>query len=328
MPSSTKPIVVALNPLHPQALALASEHFDLILPDSDRFEAWREQAQGMLTISAKVTREDVEESTQYGQLKYVAKQGTGVDMLDLAALREAGIVVMNTPGINAQAVAELALGLIIDAARKISSTHARFYAGESISKADGWEGQTLFGKTLGLIGGGDTGFALARMFQSAFHAHIILYDPFLSSADLQKWGRGIPTTDFTHTSSFEKLLKESDIVSLHCPLTKDTKDMISAEQFDIMKRSSILVNVARGGIVNETDLEVALREGKISGAGVDVTVVEPPTTEKYGSLCRAGCIITPHYGAAPAEVQEATCLAMVQHMIDALEEGNIRNRVV
>ncbi|WWC66487.1 uncharacterized protein I206_100389 [Kwoniella pini CBS 10737] len=306
MPSSTKPIVVALNPLHPQALALASEHFDLILPDSDRFEAWREQAQGMLTISAKVTREDVEESTQYGQLKYVAKQGTGVDMLDLAALREAGIVVMNTPGINvssakanradsqAQAVAELALGLIID------STHARFYAGESISKADGWEGQTLFGKTLGLIG----------------------------DADLQKWGRGIPTTDFTHTSSFEKLLKESDIVSLHCPLTKDTKDMISAEQFDIMKRSSILVNVARGGIVNETDLEVALREGKISGAGVDVTVVEPPTTEKYGSLCRAGCIITPHYGAAPAEVQEATCLAMVQHMIDALEEGNIRNRVV
>nr|XP_018267056.1 uncharacterized protein I303_01039 [Kwoniella dejecticola CBS 10117]OBR89214.1 hypothetical protein I303_01039 [Kwoniella dejecticola CBS 10117] len=328
MPLSTKPIVVALNPLHPQALALASERFDLILPGSDRFDTWREHAQGVLTIAARVTEEDVETAKQYGKLRYVAKQGTGVDMLDLPALREAGIVVMNTPGINAQAVAELALGLIIDAARKISTTHARFYAGETINKSEGWGGQTLFGKTLGLIGGGDTGFALAKMFHSAFHAKIILYDPFLSPSDMQRWARGFPATDLTYVSGLDELLTRSDIVSLHCPLTKDTKDMISTPQFDLMKDSSILVNVARGGIVNERDLEIALKEGKISGAGVDVTVVEPPTRENYEGLCKAGCIITPHYGAAPAEVQEATCLAMVQHMIDALEHGIIRNRVV
>ncbi|WWC58494.1 uncharacterized protein I303_101037 [Kwoniella dejecticola CBS 10117] len=293
MPLSTKPIVVALNPLHPQALALASERFDLILPGSDRFDTWREHAQGVLTIAARVTEEDVETAKQYGKLRYVAKQGTGVDMLDLPALREAGIVVMNTPGINVK----LALGLIIDAARKISTTHARFYAGETINKSEGWGGQTLFGKTLGLI-------------------------------DMQRWARGFPATDLTYVSGLDELLTRSDIVSLHCPLTKDTKDMISTPQFDLMKDSSILVNVARGGIVNERDLEIALKEGKISGAGVDVTVVEPPTRENYEGLCKAGCIITPHYGAAPAEVQEATCLAMVQHMIDALEHGIIRNRVV
>ncbi|OCF54211.1 hypothetical protein L486_08123 [Kwoniella mangroviensis CBS 10435] len=324
----TKPIVVALNPLHPQALALATEHFDLILPSSERFKDWRRHAQGVLTISRSVAKEDVDVVREYGKLKYVAKQGTGVDMLDLKALKDAGIVVMNTPGINAQAVAELALGLIIDVARKISTTHARFYAGEEIHKADGWGGQTLFGKTIGLIGGGDTGFALARMFQSAFNGHVILYDPFLSTADLQRWERDIPPTFITRTSSFNDLLTQSDIVSLHCPLTKDTKGMISAPQFDLMKRTAVLVNVARGGVVDEVDLEVALKEGKIIGAGVDVTVVEPPSQERYEGLCKAGCVITPHYGAAPADVQEATCLAMVEHMIEALRGGSVKNRVV
>ncbi|WWD09542.1 hypothetical protein V865_007669 [Kwoniella europaea PYCC6329] len=323
----TKPIVVALNPLHPQALALATEHFDLILPSSERFKDWRQHAQGLLTISGSVTKEDVDVVREYGKLKYVAKQGTGVDMLDLKALKDAGIVVMNTPGINVT-VAELALGLIIDVARKISTTHARFYAGETINKADGWGGQTLFGKTIGLIGGGDTGFALARMFQSAFHGHVILYDPFLSAADLRRWERDIPPKFMTRTSSFNDLITQSDIVSLHCPLTNDTKGMISAPQFDLMKRSAVLVNVARGGIVDEVDLEVALREGKIIGAGVDVTVVEPPTQERYEGLCKAGCVITPHYGAAPADVQEATCLAMVGHMIEALKGGSINDRVV
>ncbi|WWC99820.1 hypothetical protein V866_006728 [Kwoniella sp. B9012] len=319
----TRPIVVALNPLHPQALALATQHFDLILPSSERFKDWRQHAQGLLTISGSVTKEDVDVVREYRKLKYVAKQGTGVDMLDLKALEDAGIVVMNTPGINA--VAELALGLIIDVARRISTTHARFYAGEPINKADGWSGQTLFGKT---IGGGDTGFALARMFQSAFNGHVILYDPFLSAADLERWERGIPPTFITRTSSFNDLLTQSDTISLHCPLTKDTKGMIAAPHFDLMKRSAVLINVARGGIVDEADLEVALREGKIIGAGVDVTVVEPPTQERYEGLCRAGCVITPHYGAAPADVQEATCLAMVEHMIEALKGGNIKHRVV
>ncbi|WVQ62056.1 uncharacterized protein L199_000190 [Kwoniella botswanensis] len=322
----TKPVVVALNPLHPQALALATEHFDLILPSSERFKDWRRHAQGLLTISGSVNKEDVDVVREHGKLKYVAKQGTGVDMLDLRALKDAGIVVMNTPGINV--IAELALGLIIDVARKISTTHARFYAGEPIHKADGWGGHTLFGKTIGLIGGGDTGFALARMFQSAFNGHVILYDPFLSAADLQRWERGIPPTFITRTSSFHDLLFQSDIVSLHCPLTKETKGMISAPQFDLMKRSAVLVNVARGGIVDEVDLEVALKEGKIIGAGVDVTVIEPPTQGRYEGLCKAGCVITPHYGAAPADVQEATCLAMVEHMIEALKGGGINNRVV
>ncbi|WVW82443.1 hypothetical protein I302_104453 [Kwoniella bestiolae CBS 10118] len=326
MTSSSKPIVVALNTLHSQALALASDHFDLILPSSERFNDWRQIAQGALTISANVTKEDVDVVNKHGMLKYIAKQGTGVDMLDLKALKDAGIVVMNTPGINVT-VAELALGLIIDVARKISTTHARFYAGETINKADGWGGQTLSGKTIGVIGGGDTGFALARMFQAAFQGHIILHDPFLSPHDLQRWERGIPPTHLTLISSLNDLLTQSDVVSLHCPLTKDTKGMISAPQFEIMKRSAVLVNVARSGIVDENDLEVALNEGKIAGAGVDVTVVEPPTKERYAGLCKAGCIITPHYGAAPADVQEATCLAMVEHMIDAMESGRIKNRV-
>ncbi|WVF70346.1 hypothetical protein IAT40_005136 [Kwoniella sp. CBS 6097] len=324
-----KPLVFALTPLYPQAQALATKHFNLIQPSDEGFDQWRQKADGLMTTSHPITREDVDIIKAEGRLRFVAKQGTGVDMIDLAGMRGLGVPVMNTPGINAQAVAELAFGLIIDVARRISITHSRLSAGMAISKADGLKGQTLFGKTLGLIGGGDTGFALARMFSAAFQAPIILYDPFLSVSDLQRWTRAIPASSLNRVSSIDDLLAQSDVVSLHCPLTIQTKGMISLPQLRAMKDTAVLVNVARGGIVDEGDLETALKAEMIAGVGLDVTVIEPPTRERHGSLCDAGnCVITPHYGAAPAEVQEATCLAMVEHLIEAFDGRPLRHRVV
>ncbi|WVQ97561.1 hypothetical protein IAU59_004675 [Kwoniella sp. CBS 9459] len=325
---STKPRVFALTPLYPQARALAIKHFNLVQPSDKGFDRWRQDAEGLMTTSHPITREDVEVIRAEGKLSFVAKQGTGVDMIDLEAMKELGVPVMNTPGINAQAVAELALGLIIDVARRISITHSRLSAGKAINKADGLKGQTLFGKTLGLVGGGDTGFALARMFHAAFRAPIILYDPFLSGSDLQRWTRAFPSSFLTRVTSVDELLTQSDVISLHCPLTTQTKGMISLPQLRGMKDTAVLVNVARGGIVDEGDLEIALKEDMIAGVGLDVTVIEPPTKERYGALCDAGnCVITPHYGAAPADVQEATCLAMVEHLIEAFEGRPLRNRV-
>ncbi|OCF33931.1 hypothetical protein I316_04276 [Kwoniella heveanensis BCC8398] len=329
MSAQPKPLVFALTPLYPQAQALATKHFNLVQPSDEGFDQWRQKADGLMTTSHPIKRQDVEIIKAEGKLKFVAKQGTGVDMIDLVAMRDLGVPVMNTPGINAQAVAELALGLIMDVARRISITHSRLSGGLPVSKADGLKGQTLFSKTLGLIGGGDTGFALARMFNAAFNAPIILFDPFLSVSDLQRWTRAIPAPLLNHVPSVDELLTQSDVVSLHCPLTTQTKGMISLPQLRAMKSTAVLVNVARGGIVDEGDLETALKENMIAGVGLDVTVIEPPTKERYGALCGAGnCVITPHYGAAPADVQEATCLAMVEHLIEAFDGHPLRDRVV
>jgi phosphoglycerate dehydrogenase-like enzyme len=168
------------------------------------------------------------------------------------------------------------------------------------------EVQTLAGTTLGLIGrcdlrkmthvddllgGGNIGLCLGRMYSQAFRANIILHDPYLTSAARKTWEDTVGKDRFTFADSLDDLLANSDVVSLHVPLTKSTRNLISAPQLEAMKPSSILINSARGGIVNEDDLAEALENGSIYGAGLDAFELEPPSLEKYERFCKLGNLV-------------------------------------
>lgn len=169
--------------------------------------------------------------------------------------------------------------------------------------------QTLHGTTLGLIGtclsfssstyptqlitigGGNIGLCLGQMYSLAFQAKVILHDPYLTSAARKKWEDTVGADRFTFSASIDDLLANSDVVSLHVPLTKSTRDLISMSQLKTMKASGILINSARGGIVNEEHLAYALENGLIFGAGLDAFESEPPSLAKYERFCKLGNLV-------------------------------------
>jgi D-3-phosphoglycerate dehydrogenase len=193
---------------------------------------------------------------------------------------------------------------ILRLARQTPSIDRRIRSGETVNKSAGWTGQTLFGKTLGVIGkhtpetislyltilgGGNIGLLAAKMFHGAFQGDIILYDPYLRSLDT--WHSVIPPTHVHLVTDLDDLLMTSDIVTIHVPLTPATQDMIGAKQFKTMKSSAILINTARGGIVNEKDLADALSREEIFAAGLDAFVSEPPTLSQYPELCQSDRVL-------------------------------------
>lgn len=153
--------------------------------------------------------------------------------------------------------------------------------------------QTLAGRSIGIVGGGHIGLLVGKMFQGAFGGQVYLYDPYLSKAAKDAWQNTLLPKSLTVVSDLNDLLAESHIVSLHCPLVKATVNLIGQKEFEIMRPDAILVNAARGGIVDETALVAALREGKIFGCGLDAFVHEPPHVSDYPDLCEEdGVVLT------------------------------------
>ena len=184
---------------------------------------------------------------------------------------------------EANAVAELALGHMMCVARNLSFINRTIRSGLTISKADAGEsGFQLRGKTLGLIGGGNIGQALGRMFARAFEGRIRVFDPYLGADAQTKWLQAIPT--FSKVDRLDDLLVHSDIVSIHVPLLESTRGLIGARELALMKKSAILINTARGGIIDEMALADALNDGIILGAGIDAWEEEPPTLRHYQRL--------------------------------------------
>lgn len=175
---------------------------------------------------------------------------------------------------------------MMSVARNIVSIDRRIRAGEVVPKAEGSSGMQLGGRTLGLIGGGNIAQQLGRMFYGAFQGRIIVYDPYLPPSARAAWTDMIPADKLTIVAKDDlaQLLRESDVVSIHVPLLDSTRDLLGAEELGMMKRSSILINSARGGIVNEVALAEALERGDILGAGIDAYEVEPPTLQTAGRL--------------------------------------------
>lgn len=259
----------------------------------------------------KVTREVIEQAKK---LRVIGRAGVGLDNVDVEAASECGIIVMNAPEGNTIATAEHTLSLILALARNIPP------ANEAL-RQNRWDrkelmGVELYGKILGIVGLGRIGSEVAKRAQS-FGMQIIAYDPFLSAEKASKME--------VELVSFEELLKRSDFITVHTPLTKETKHMISTREFELMKKGVRILNCARGGIIDEKALEQAVQSGKVAGAALDVFEKEPPKDHPLLKLDQV--IATPHLGASTTEAQENVAVDIAKQVVDVLLDRGIRNAV-
>jgi D-3-phosphoglycerate dehydrogenase len=261
--------------------------------------------------STKVTKEVLDHAEK---LSVIGRAGMGFDNIDVDAASKRGIVVMNTPGGNTVTTGEHAIAMMIALARKIPQATASMKAGK-------WEknkfmGTEFFNKTLGIIGIGRVGSIVADRCQG-LKMNVIAYDPFIAPEAASKMGITLVSLD--------DLFKTADFISVHTPMTKETKGIVNKEAFAKMKKGAFLINCARGGIVNEKDLLDALVEGKIAGAALDVFEEEP--TKNTELLALDQVIATPHLGASTDEAQTNVAIAIAEQISDYLTKGEIRNAV-
>lgn len=242
-------------------------------------------------------------------LKVISRYGAGVDRVDLAAAKAKGIVVTNTPGTNSTAVCELAFALMLSLARHIPQLDAAV-------KSGGWprtSGLELCGKTLGIVGMGAIGKKLATR-AIAFGMDVIAYDPYFDAAFAAEHG--------IRQMELNDLIPQADVISLHVPLTEQTKHMIGTEQIARMKDGAFVINTARGGLVDEAAAAEAIKSGKLGGIGLDAFEVEPPTESPLMGLDNV--VLTPHAGAHTDEAVAGMGLMAVQNLIDVLQGKECR----
>ncbi len=260
-----------------------------------------------------VTAEIIDAATN---LKAIGRAGIGVDNVDVEAATKKGIVVMNTPEANAITTAEHTITLMLSLARRIPEAHASLKAGKwERSKFKGIE---IYGKTLGCIGLGNIGKLVAER-AMGLKMNVIAYDPFLTQEAANKLGVELVPLD--------DLLKRADIITIHTPLTPDTKDLINKDTFEKTKPGLIIINCARGGIINEQDITEAVKSGKIAGAAFDVYTSEPPAEDNPILSIDENIVITPHLGASTAEAQTKVGLAIAGQIVDFLVNGVVNNAV-
>jgi len=279
----------------------------------DELKARIKDYHGLVVRSAtKATAEIIEAAEN---LKVIGRAGTGVDNVDTVAATKKGIVVMNTPGGNTITTAEHAVSMMMALARKIPQATASMRRGEWEKKK--YEGTEITGKTLGILGVGNIGAVVASR-ALGLRMTVIAYDPFISEEAADKMGISLVTMD--------ELFKKSDFISIHVPLTAETKNIVNADAFRKMKKGVKLINCARGGIVNEKDLAEAIKEKIVSGAALDVFEKEPVTADNP-LIQMEEVILTPHLGASTFEAQESVAIAIANQMADYLVNGTIRNAV-
>lgn len=280
-------------------------------------DEWPEKAVGLLM------RWDVKlgeaEFAKAPNLKVVVKQGIGVDNIDVEAAKRHGAQVYNTPGVNSEAVAELSLTLALCLGRRVCEIDRAVHRGEKVIRVD-WLGRSLFRKVVEVVGMGNVGKEVAKKWLGAMDAKIVAYDPYFPDdgwADLR----------YMRVKSLGELLKVSDLVTICVPLMAKTKGLIGAEEMALMKDQSILLNMARGRIVDESALLEALKAKKFYGVGLDAMNVEPPTLEMYREYVEhENLIMMPHIGGDTIETQIISGIAAVDTLVLALEGGKPKGR--
>ena len=249
-----------------------------------------------------------------GSLKIIGRAGVGVDNIDVKAAAAKNVLVINTPQGNAAAAAEMAIALMFALARKVPQ------AAESMRQGI-WEkkkfmGVEIAGKTLGVIGLGNIGRQAAER-GVGLKMSVIGYDPIVKSET------GLPAG--VKLASLDDVITKSDFITLHVPLTTDTKDLFNAATFARMKKGSFLINCARGGIVNEADVLEALKSGQLAGAALDVFGKEPP--EPSPLFAHENLIASPHLGASTREAQEKVAIELAEVFVGYLKDGIVKNAV-
>ncbi|MBP7215758.1 MAG: phosphoglycerate dehydrogenase [Candidatus Omnitrophica bacterium] len=260
--------------------------------------------------ATKVTKEVIAAADK---LKVVGRAGVGLDNVDLEAATQKGIIVMNTPSGNTISTAEHTVSMILSLSRNIPQANASMQKGEW--KRSKFMGVELYGKVLGIVGFGRIGKEVAKRALS-FGMKVLANDPFLSREVAESLGIAIV--------ELPELFAQADYITVHTPLTDETKHMISTDQFALMKKGVRIINCARGGIVDEVALAAAIRDGKVAGAAIDVFEKEPPSPD-HELLKLENVIITPHLGASTEEAQVNVAIEVAEIVRDALLGRGIRN---
>lgn len=262
--------------------------------------------------ASKITARVLEKGTR---LKVVGRAGVGVDNVDLEAATRRGVVVMNTPGGSSVTVAELAIGMMLALSRHIVPATASVKGGKWEKKR--FQGHELAGKTLGVVGIGNIGSVVVER-ALAMKMHVVAFDPFISADAAQRLG--------VEMVSLDELWPRADVISLHVPLTEQTRNLVGAETLRKMKRGALLVNCARGGLVDEAALAGSLASGHLGGAAMDVFDKEPVPAD-HPLLKLDNFICTPHIGASTDEAQVAVAVAIAEQLAAYLTHGVVRNAV-
>lgn len=248
-------------------------------------------------------------------LEVVGRAGAGVDTIDVEAATERGVIVMNTPEANTVAVAEHTVGLLLALARRLPQAHAALKAGRW--EKDRFTGIELYNKVLGVVGLGRIGSEVARR-ALGLRMQVIAYDPYLTQEAAQRVGAEVVELD--------QLLARADFISVHTPLTPETRNFLGPAEFARMKAGVRIVNCARGGVVDEAALVEAIRQGRVAGAALDVFEAEPLPAD-HPLLGLEQVIVTPHLAASTEEAQWGVALAIAQQVADVLVRGVVRNAV-
>ena len=302
----SKPVVLIAEELSPATVDALGPDFDVRSVDgTDRAALLAAVVDVDAILVRSATSVDAEVFAAARGLKVVARAGVGLDNVDVKAATQAGVMVVNAPQSNIVSAAELAVGLLLAAARNIAPANAALKQGEW--KRSRYSGVELYEKTAGIVGLGRIGALVAQRL-SAFGMHVIAYDPFVAAGRAEQMG--------VRLVGLDELLRTSDVVSVHLPKTAETVGIIGAEQLATVKPSLILVNAARGGIVDEDALHAALKEGRIAAAGLDVYAKEPCTDSPLFEL--ETVVATPHLGASTDEAQEKAGVAVARSVRLAL----------
>ncbi len=304
--ATERPVVLIAEELSPATVEALGPDFEIrTCNGADRAELLPAIADVDAILVRSATKVDEEALAAAERLKVVARAGVGLDNVDVKAATQAGVMVVNAPTSNIVSAAELAVGLMLAAARHLSPAHAALKNAEW--KRSKYTGIELYEKTVGIVGLGRIGVLVAQRL-SAFGMNVIAYDPYVQAGRAAQMGVRLVDLD--------TLLAEADFMSVHLPKTPETIGLIGADELAKAKPSLVLVNAARGGIVDETALYDALKTGSIAAAGLDVFATEPCTDSPLFEL--ENVVATPHLGASTDEAQEKAGIAVARSVRLAL----------
>jgi D-3-phosphoglycerate dehydrogenase / 2-oxoglutarate reductase len=312
--------VLVCDPISPKGIALLQERPEFKVtvlkaktPEAELLNIVKDVHAMIVRSETKVTKKVLEAAPN---LKVVGRAGVGIDNVDVEAATQRGVVVMNTPGGNTITTAELSFFMLGALARHIAPAHASMTAGKWDRKL--YQGAEVNGKTLGFLGMGRIGGEVAKR-AIAFGMRVVAYDPYLTEARARQLGVELaPDPD--------AIYRVADFITVHMPVTEQTRGMLNAEAFAKMKPGVRIVNCARGEIVEENDLLAALQSGKVAGAALDVFSTEPlPADHPYRKL--PNVLLTPHLGASTNEAQEKCGIEVAEIIAAYLLTGEVRNAV-
>ncbi|PRX48290.1 D-3-phosphoglycerate dehydrogenase [Prauserella shujinwangii] len=292
MTNSSQPVVLLAEKLAPSAVSVFGDEVEIRHVDgTDRPALLAAVADADALLVRSATKVDAEVLGASSKLKVVARAGVGLDNVDVPAATERGVLVVNAPTSNIVSAAEHAMALLLAVARRVPAADQSLRGGEW--KRSAYTGVELNGKTVGVVGLGKIGQLFAHRV-AAFDTRVIAYDPYVSASRAAQLG--------VELVSLDDLLAQADAISIHLPKTPETKGLIDAAALAKTKKGVLVVNAARGGLVDEEALANAVRDGQVGGAGIDVFASEPTTSSPLFEL--PNVVVTPHLGASTAEAQD------------------------